>query len=83
MTRAFARHLHGAQNSLNFGLANNPLSPLFSGGEGGIRTHEDLSGSASCRSYVAHRAKDATDAVDHCTLLHADIAHFLSHARLN
>jgi hypothetical protein len=40
MTRAFARHLHGAQNSLNFGLAKKPLSPLFSGGEGGIRTLE-------------------------------------------
>ena len=45
MTRAFARHLHRAQNSLNFGLARNPLSPLFSGGEGGIRTHGTRKGS--------------------------------------
>jgi hypothetical protein len=45
MTRAFARHLHRAQNSLNFGLARNQLSPLFSGGEGGIRTHGTREGS--------------------------------------
>jgi len=44
----------------------------FLSGEGGIRTHDDLRKSASCRFYVARQAKDATDAVDHCTLLHAD-----------
>lgn len=37
-------------------------------GKGGIRTHDDLRKSASCRFYVARQAKDA---VDHCTLLHA------------
>ena len=45
MTRAFARHLHRAQNSPEFGLAQNPLSLLFSGGEGGIRTHGTREGS--------------------------------------
>jgi len=38
-------------------------------GEGGIRIHDDLRKSASCRSCIARQAKDA---VDHCTLLHAD-----------
>jgi len=39
--------------------------------EGGIRIHDDLRKSESCRFYIARQAKDATDAVDHCTLLHA------------
>ena len=44
---------------------------FYSGGEGGIRTHDRLDGSASCRFCFAHNAKLAVDAVDHCTLLHA------------
>jgi hypothetical protein len=45
MTRAFARHLHSAEMGLNLRLAQNELSPLFSGGEGGIRTHGTREGS--------------------------------------
>jgi hypothetical protein len=45
MTRAFARHLPSAEMGLNLRLAQNELSPLFSGGEGGIRTHGTREGS--------------------------------------
>ncbi len=34
-----ARHLQGKECSLKFRLAQNELSPLVSGGDGGIRTH--------------------------------------------
>ena len=44
---------------------------LRSGGEGGIRTPDRLVESASYRFQVANVARDARDAVDHCTLLHA------------
>jgi hypothetical protein len=71
MTRAFARHLHRAQNSLKFGLARNPLSPLFSGGEGGIRTLRALSVAATYRFFIAADAKVARNAVDHCPVLPA------------
>ena len=41
------------------------------GCEGGIRTHDHLGTSATCRFHAALDAKLATVAVDHCTLLHA------------
>jgi hypothetical protein len=41
----FAQHLHGKEYSLKWGLAQNQLSRLFSGGEGGIRTHGTRKGS--------------------------------------
>jgi hypothetical protein len=41
----FAQHLHGKEYSLKLGLAQNRLSPLVSGGEGGIRTHGTRKGS--------------------------------------
>jgi hypothetical protein len=42
------------------------------GGEGGRRTLSRLVESASCGFQVASNAKNATVAVDHCALLHAD-----------
>ena len=45
MKLTFAPHLHGANFSFKTGLAQKPLSPLFSGGEGGIRTHGTRKGS--------------------------------------
>ena len=45
MKLTFAPHLHGANFSFKSGLAQKPLSPLFSGGEGGIRTHGTRKGS--------------------------------------
>src|SRR3954453_16033008 len=45
MKLTFAPHLHGANFSLESGLAQTSLSPLFSGGEGGIRTHGTRKGS--------------------------------------
>src|SRR5579864_13989 len=45
MKLTFAPHLHGANFSLKSGLAQNQLSPLFSGGEGEIRTHGTRKGS--------------------------------------
>ena len=47
------------------------LSPLFPGGEGGVRTLDRLIVSVSYRWHVASDAKIAIHAVDHCTLLHA------------
>ena len=41
----FARHLHGKEYSLKLRLDQNQLSLLFSGGEGGIRTHGTRKGS--------------------------------------
>jgi hypothetical protein len=41
----FARHLHGQEYSLKLRLATKQLSRLFSGGEGGIRTHGTREGS--------------------------------------
>jgi hypothetical protein len=45
MTLPFAQHLQGTEFGLTSGVALNPLSPLFSGGEGGIRTHGTRKGS--------------------------------------
>ena len=45
MTRAFARHLHSAEIAFISPFASIELSPLFSGGEGGIRTHGTREGS--------------------------------------
>jgi hypothetical protein len=47
------------------------MKSLFSGGEGGIRTRDDLGATVSCRFQIAEDAKFPTDAVNHCTLLHA------------
>jgi hypothetical protein len=41
----FARHLHADEFSLKLRLAKSQLSPLVSGGEGGIRTHGTRKGS--------------------------------------
>ena len=45
MKLTFAPHLHGAFSSLKSGLTQKSLSPLFSGGEGEIRTHGTREGS--------------------------------------
>lgn len=45
MKLTFAPHLHGANFSLQSELAQTPLNPLSSGGEGGIRTHGTREGS--------------------------------------
>jgi hypothetical protein len=47
------------------------LSPLFSGGEGEIRSLEALVERASCRFHVAYNTKLAKNPPDPCTLLHA------------
>src|SRR6266404_4080753 len=44
---------------------------LFQDGTRWKRWQSD-DGSATCRFCVAHNAKLATDAIDHCTLLHAE-----------
>jgi hypothetical protein len=54
MKLTFARHLHSDDFSLKSGLAQNWLSPLFSGGEGGIRTHGTREGSTVFETVVAH-----------------------------
>jgi hypothetical protein len=43
----FAPHLHGKESSLKRWLAQNQLSRLFSGGEGGIRFHTGLTKSVT------------------------------------
>ena len=45
MISAFAGHLHSNEKSRNPQVAHEPISPLFSGGEGGIRTHGTREGS--------------------------------------
>ncbi len=45
MNLAFAPHLHGAKTWCFGGSSSSELSPLFSGGEGEIRTHGTLAGS--------------------------------------
>jgi hypothetical protein len=50
---------------------------------GGIRLHDRLDGSASYRFCVALNAKLVTDAVDHCTLLHAGQQSEFSGAQAN
>jgi hypothetical protein len=45
MNLAFAQHLHGVKNELLAGRTPEQLSPLFSGGEAGIRTLGTLAGS--------------------------------------
>jgi hypothetical protein len=45
MNLAFAQHLHGVKIELFAGRTQEHLSPLFSGGEGEIRTHGTLAGS--------------------------------------
>ena len=69
--RPFAQHLHGTNFRQRTDFAKIELSPLFSGGEGGIRTRVRLSGSVSCRFGIPTEAKLATVAVDHCPVLPA------------
>lgn len=71
MILTFARHLHGPTKHWDSRLATNELSRLLSGGEGGIRTLVRPALSASYRLHIARNARIATNAVDHCTLLHA------------
>jgi hypothetical protein len=54
MNLAFAQHLHGAKNELFAGKTQEQLSPLFSGGEGEIRTHGTLAGSTVFETVFAY-----------------------------
>ena len=46
-------HLHEAEMGTSYGTILNELSPLFSGGEGGIRTHGTRKGSTVFETVVA------------------------------
>jgi hypothetical protein len=71
MTRTFAGHLHSTEIAFISSFASTELSLLFSGGEGGIRTHDRLALSATCRFFIAADSTLATNAVDHCPVLPA------------
>jgi hypothetical protein len=71
MSLTFAPHLHRTQNCCFCSFSSTELSPLFSGGEGEIRTMEGPVVSVTCRFHVAHNAKLAENPLDHCTPLHA------------